>query len=285
MRTAAEPTAIRSVTARAVLDSRGNPTVEADVLLADGSFGTAAVPSGASTGAREAAELRDGDPARWHGKGVDRAVGHVCGEIAEAVQHPLTALLERFRLADERLVPAAGFLLDLVRHVLCRFARRAGVVLGIGEDLARLLLGIAARLCAVGVDGHANVACVVVCLGAHAFRLAGELFDPQRCVALRLAENLVGVPPRLGANGLGRLLGGVQDGRDPRARLCMIRTAVRRFLVRRAMALGLVANVVRPFHRHVSFSRPQGGHLLHSGTRNATCSTETGRIAPCRICG
>ncbi|WNI31005.1 phosphopyruvate hydratase [Streptomyces sp. ITFR-6] len=80
-----EPTAIRNVTARAVLDSRGNPTVEVDVVLADGSLGRAAVPSGASTGAREAVELRDGNPGRWHGKGVDRAVAHVKGEIADAV--------------------------------------------------------------------------------------------------------------------------------------------------------------------------------------------------------
>ncbi|MEV3858289.1 phosphopyruvate hydratase [Streptomyces sp. NPDC050095] len=79
------PTVIESVTARAVLDSRGNPTVEVDVALADGSLGRATVPSGASTGAREAVELRDGDPRRWHGKGVDSAVAHVKGEIAAAV--------------------------------------------------------------------------------------------------------------------------------------------------------------------------------------------------------
>ncbi|MFD3519193.1 phosphopyruvate hydratase [Streptomyces sp. NPDC058653] len=82
---AVEPTTIRSVIARRVLDSRGNPTVEADVLLADGSLGRAAVPSGASTGAREAVELRDGDPRRWHGRGVDRAVAHVNDDIASAV--------------------------------------------------------------------------------------------------------------------------------------------------------------------------------------------------------
>ncbi|MFE6732831.1 phosphopyruvate hydratase, partial [Streptomyces californicus] len=82
---AVESTTIRSVTARRVIDSRGNPTVEADVRLADGSLGRAAVPSGASTGAREAVELRDGDAGRWHGKGVDRAVSHVAGEIADAV--------------------------------------------------------------------------------------------------------------------------------------------------------------------------------------------------------
>ncbi|WP_328307824.1 phosphopyruvate hydratase [Streptomyces sp. NBC_00442] len=80
-----EPTAIEGLTARTVLDSRGNPTVEVDVVLADGSLGRAAVPSGASTGAREAVELRDEDARRWHGKGVDRAVAHVQGEIADAV--------------------------------------------------------------------------------------------------------------------------------------------------------------------------------------------------------
>ncbi|MFI7361897.1 phosphopyruvate hydratase [Streptomyces sp. NPDC050149] len=76
---------IRTVTARRIIDSRGNPTVEVDVVLTDDSLGRAAVPSGASTGAREAVELRDGDSARWHGKGVDRAVAHVNGEIAAAV--------------------------------------------------------------------------------------------------------------------------------------------------------------------------------------------------------
>ncbi|UUY52215.1 phosphopyruvate hydratase [Streptomyces yangpuensis] len=77
---------IETVTARRIIDSRGNPTVEVDVVLTDGSLGRAAVPSGASTGAREAVELRDGDPTRWHGKGVDRAVAHVNGEIAASVR-------------------------------------------------------------------------------------------------------------------------------------------------------------------------------------------------------
>ena len=63
---------IQSITAREILDSRGNPTVEADVRLADGSFGTAAAPSGASTGSREALELRDGDATRYLGKGTLR---------------------------------------------------------------------------------------------------------------------------------------------------------------------------------------------------------------------
>ena len=78
-------TAIVDVHARQILDSRGNPTVEVDVTLEDGSMGRAAVPSGASTGVHEAVELRDGDKGRWGGKGVGRAVEAVNGEIAEAV--------------------------------------------------------------------------------------------------------------------------------------------------------------------------------------------------------
>src|SRR6185295_6342872 len=78
-------TAIIHVHGRQILDSRGNPTVEVDVLLEDGSMGRAAVPSGASTGAHEAVEKRDGDKARWGGKGVDRAMQAVNGTIADAI--------------------------------------------------------------------------------------------------------------------------------------------------------------------------------------------------------
>ncbi len=77
--------AITDIQAREILDSRGNPTVEVDVTLETGAFGRAAVPSGASTGAHEASELRDGDKARYNGKGVLRAVEAVNGEIAEAI--------------------------------------------------------------------------------------------------------------------------------------------------------------------------------------------------------
>ncbi|MGW1075964.1 phosphopyruvate hydratase [Streptomyces sp. NPDC002537] len=79
-------TAISRVIAREIVDSRGNPTVEVDVALEDGSFGRAAVPSGASTGANEAVELRDGDSSRFHGKGVRKAVDAVNGPIAEALR-------------------------------------------------------------------------------------------------------------------------------------------------------------------------------------------------------
>src|SRR6185436_13965619 len=77
--------AIVDIVGREILDSRGNPTVECDVLLESGTMGRAAVPSGASTGSREAIELRDGDKARYGGKGVLRAVEHINTEISEAV--------------------------------------------------------------------------------------------------------------------------------------------------------------------------------------------------------
>ena len=79
-------TAIIDLQGRQILDSRGNPTVEVDVFLEDGSFGRAAVPSGASTGAHEAVEKRDGDKSRWMGKGVDAAVEAVNGEIADTIR-------------------------------------------------------------------------------------------------------------------------------------------------------------------------------------------------------
>ncbi|MCB1620456.1 MAG: phosphopyruvate hydratase [Thiothrix sp.] len=94
---------INAVTAREIIDSRGNPTVEAEVLLASGALGRAAVPSGASTGSREAIELRDGGP-RFLGKGVQKAVAHVNGEIAAAVTGmeaaDQTALDERMLALD-----------------------------------------------------------------------------------------------------------------------------------------------------------------------------------------
>ena len=78
-------TAIVDIIGREILDSRGNPTVEVDVVLEDGSMGRAAVPSGASTGAHEAVELRDGDKGRYMGKGVQKAVEAVNGEIFDAI--------------------------------------------------------------------------------------------------------------------------------------------------------------------------------------------------------
>jgi enolase len=97
-------TAIAEVHGRWILDSRGNPTVEADVRLESGAFGRAAVPSGASTGVHEALELRDGG-SDWGGKGVTRAVGNVNGELAQALQG-LDAADQR--AVDERMVELDG---------------------------------------------------------------------------------------------------------------------------------------------------------------------------------
>jgi enolase len=98
-------TKIVSVHGREILDSRGNPTVEADVRLEEGSFGRAAVPSGASTGEHEAIELRDGDPSRYLGKGVEKAVAHINSEIAEAV---MGADASDQRALDRRMLEADG---------------------------------------------------------------------------------------------------------------------------------------------------------------------------------
>jgi len=95
---------IVDIRAREILDSRGNPTVEADVVLATGAVGRAAVPSGASTGSREALELRDGDPKRYLGKGVQQAVAHVNGELRTA--------LAGFDCADQAGLDARMIALD-----------------------------------------------------------------------------------------------------------------------------------------------------------------------------
>ncbi|WP_126174848.1 phosphopyruvate hydratase [Tsuneonella rigui] len=97
-------TAIIDIHGREILDSRGNPTVEVDVLLEDGSFGRAAVPSGASTGAHEAVELRDGDAGRYLGKGVAKAV--------EAVNGELTELLDGIDAEDQREIDLAMIAAD-----------------------------------------------------------------------------------------------------------------------------------------------------------------------------
>jgi enolase len=97
-------TAIIDIHGRQIIDSRGNPTVEVEVMLEDGSFGRAAVPSGASTGAHEAVELRDGDKSRWSGKGVQKAVDAVNGEIADT--------LLGFDAEDQAEVDAAMIALD-----------------------------------------------------------------------------------------------------------------------------------------------------------------------------
>jgi enolase 1/2/3 len=116
---------ITRVHGREILDSRGNPTIEVDLWLDDGSFGRAAVPSGASTGEREALELRDGDKGRYLGKGVRRAVEHVNGEIARAVAG---------RDADQRATDAALVQLD---GTPTKSRLGANALLGVSMALAR----------------------------------------------------------------------------------------------------------------------------------------------------
>ena len=100
--------AIASLNALEILDSRGNPTLSVEVKLENGALGRAAVPSGASTGAREALELRDGDGDRYAGKGVLRAVGHVNGEIAEALRGQVVDGLAEQRAIDRALIELDG---------------------------------------------------------------------------------------------------------------------------------------------------------------------------------
>jgi enolase len=116
---------IQAVHGREIIDSRGNPTVEVDVVLDGGAMGRAAVPSGASTGVREALELRDGDKKRYLGKGVSKAVGHVNGELAKALAG---------RDADQRAVDAAMQQLDGTPNK-GRFG--ANAILGVSMALAR----------------------------------------------------------------------------------------------------------------------------------------------------
>ena len=101
-------TRLERVHGREILDSRGNPTVEVEVVTSDGALGRAAVPSGASTGAREALELRDGDSSRYLGKGVRKAVDFVNGELAEAVVGSGLGGLEEQAALDNKLIEADG---------------------------------------------------------------------------------------------------------------------------------------------------------------------------------
>jgi enolase len=119
-------TAIVDIIGREILDSRGNPTVEVDVLLEDGSEGRAAVPSGASTGAHEAIELRDGDKSRYQGKGVHKAVDAVNGEIFDA--------LSGMDAEDQRGIDAALIQLDGTEN---KSRLGANAILGVSMAVAK----------------------------------------------------------------------------------------------------------------------------------------------------
>ena len=142
---------IQRVHGRQVLDSRGNPTVEVEVLLEGGAIGRAAVPSGASTGQREALELRDGEKGRFLGKGVTRAVGHVNGEIAQALAG---------READQRQIDTFLISLDGTPN---KGRLGANAILGVSMALAR------ASAAAAGVPLYRHLA------GMHRASGAGTL--------------------------------------------------------------------------------------------------------------
>ena len=140
-------TDIADIVARQILDSRGNPTVEVDVVLDDGSFGRAAVPSGASTGAHEAVELRDGDKDRWGGKGVQNAVDAVNGEIFDALSG-MDA--EDQRRIDEALITLDGtenkarLGANAILGVSLAVAKASAI--SVGLPLFRYVGGISARV-------------------------------------------------------------------------------------------------------------------------------------------
>ncbi len=141
---------IAEVRAREILDSRGNPTLEVELATSNGQRAVAAVPSGASTGSREALELRDGDPKRYGGKGVLGAVGHVNGEIAKTVVgRPLGGLEEQARL-DQALIDLDGTdtksRLGANALLGLSLAAAHAAAAARGEPLYRWLGGDAARL-------------------------------------------------------------------------------------------------------------------------------------------
>jgi len=140
-------TNIGEIRAREILDSRGNPTVETDVFLADGTMGSAAVPSGASTGEREAVELRDGDETRFKGKGVLKAVENVNGEIAKALANMDAA---NQRAIDDKMIELDGtenkgrLGANAILSVSMAAARASAASMGL--SLYRYLGGISANL-------------------------------------------------------------------------------------------------------------------------------------------
>ena len=141
-----EETEIVAVRGREILDSRGNPTVEVDVRLAGGAFGRAAVPSGASTGSREALEKRDGDPRRYGGKGVRQAVEAVNGEIADAVLGRYAvdqAGLDRTMIALDGTETKSRLGANAILGVSLAAAKAAAAATG--QPLYRYLGGVAAR--------------------------------------------------------------------------------------------------------------------------------------------
>ena len=194
-------TAIVDILGREILDSRGNPTVEVDVMLEDGSMGRAAVPSGASTGAHEAIELRDGDKGRYLGKGVQKAVEAVNGEISDA--------LIGLDAEDQRGIDAAMIALDGTEN---KSRLGANSILGVslaaakaaaeasGLSLYRYVGGASAHVLPVPMMNIING-------GAH----ADNPIDIQEFMIMPVAAETVADAVRIGAEIFHTLKKGLKD--------------------------------------------------------------------------
>jgi enolase len=213
---------ISDVKAREILDSRGNPTVEVDVNLDDGASGRAAVPSGASTGSREALELRDGDPKRYRGKGVLKAVGNVNTVLAPAVRGldpgGQEALDARLREADgtpdaSRLGANALLGVSLASARAASASRRLPLYRHLGGDAARILPVPQFNILNGGAHADNNVDIqefMVVPVGARSFRealrMGSEIFHALRDTLHKLGQRAGvgdegGFAPDVGSNG------------------------------------------------------------------------------------
>ena len=212
---------IRHVVGREILDSRGNPTVEVDVFLDSGVCGRAAVPSGASTGSREAVELRDGDPNRFLGRGVSQAVQHVNGEISQTLvgmaavaQAKVDTALIRLDGTDNKSRLGANAILGASLAVAKAAAAHAGLPLYsyLGGPNARDMPVPLVNLLNGGVHADNNVdiqECMILPVGAKSFseavRMAAEIFHHLRKVLQEQGHNTTvgdegGFAPNLDSN-------------------------------------------------------------------------------------
>ena len=212
---------IRHVAGREILDSRGNPTVEVDVFLDSGAWGRAAVPSGASTGSREAVELRDADPKRFLGRGVSQAVAHINGEISQTLvgmaavaQAKVDAALIRLDGTDNKSRLGANAILGASLAVAKAAAAHAGLPLYsyLGGPNARDMPVPLINLLNGGAHADNNVdiqECMILPIGAdslsEAVRMGAEIFHHLRKILQAQGHNTTvgdegGFAPNLNSN-------------------------------------------------------------------------------------
>ena len=212
---------IRHVVGREILDSRGNPTVEVDVFLDSGAWGRAAVPSGASTGSREAVELRDADPKRFLGRGVSQAVAHVNGEISQTLvgmaafaQAKVDAALIRLDGTENKSRLGANAILGASLAVAKAAAAHAGLPLYayLGGSNARDMPVPLINLLNGGAHADNNVdiqECMILPIGAdslsEAVRMGAEIFHHLREILQEQGHNTTvgdegGFAPNLDSN-------------------------------------------------------------------------------------